>query len=296
MNSNNINIALITDKNYFVPAMVTMKSMMNKTKRNLDVKCILTEEVGLNTDELAQELQNEFPHVKMEFVFFDDSLLKNVKTKFHVSRAAYVKIYLPEILSDWNKCIFLDSDLLIRKDIGQLWDIEMDKELGAVWNPGYNKDNEVMGLGMEEETFNSGVLVMNLESMRMNNSSKALEIFIRDYNHLTHLNDQAAFNAIYKREWFHLPVEWNGQFLFYLRTSSKIGISKAEQKEMKKNPAIVHFTTSSKPWKYRSSHPFKKEFLSYFNTIPTAKYQGKVTIVDTLKRCREIFLLIKSNF
>src|SRR5699024_7062867 len=251
MDNEEIHIALITDNNYFNPALVTIKSMLNHTDRNVNIICIITEEINKNLDNIEVEFNNNFSNTNLEFVFFDDSVLENVKTKWHVSRAAYVKIYLPEIFSDWNKCIFLDSDLLVRKDIGLLWDLEMNKEIGAVWNPGYDKDNLIIGNSMEEKTFNSGVLVMNLKLMRENERSMELETFIKEKNDLTHLNDQAAFNAVYINSWYSLPIEWNVQFLFYLRRSKMIGMNKADVKELINDPAIVHFTTSSKHWKFR---------------------------------------------
>lgn len=300
MNKTQIKIALITDANYFFPALVTIRSVLKNTINKTDIRCILTEKVNFNLKEIENELERSYPNSSVEFIYYDDSKLSHVKPKFHVSRAAYVKIYLPEILSDWSKCIFLDSDLLIRKDIRILWENALKsnsgKEVAAVWNPGYNKDNAVMGLKLTDRTFNSGVLVMDLDLMRKNKSSLKLEDFIKNYNHLTVLNDQAAFNAVYKNSWEDIPLEWNAQFLLYLRRAKKIGVEKKELKKIRKEPAVLHFTTSSKPWKYRSMHPFKAEFLKYFNSIEGSKYLGKITLLDTIKRFREAFLLFKGRF
>lgn len=295
MENKKINIALITDSNYFQPALVTIESLLSTTSRDIEVRCILTERNHINTEKLKEEIELKHPNSNVSFIYFDDSLLKDVKPKFHVSRAAYVKIYLPEILGDWDKCIFLDSDLLIRKEIGNLWDNSLQKDsnkgIAAVWNPGYVKDNAVIGLDDEEKTFNSGVMVMNLKNMRNNESSKALETFIKNFNHLTVLNDQAAFNAIFKRDWESIPLYWNAQYKLYLEGATKIGISKEDLIDIRKNPAILHFTTSSKPWKYRSQHPFKNEFLGYYKEIEGYVYDGRVTFIDTLKKIREFILL-----
>lgn len=294
MNKDKINVALITDKNYFIPAVVTIKSMLANTNRKINLKCILTEKVVNDLKKLGDELENEYQNCTIEFLYFDDSILSHVQTKWHISRAAYVKIYLPSILSEWETGIFLDSDLLVKEDIGGLWDEfvadDSKAELAAVWNPGYNKDNKFMELGEDERTFNSGIMVMDLKSMRENGATKKLEKFIKEYNHLTMLNDQAAFNAVYKRQWLELPLKWNVQFLFFSKRRKVIGIDKESLANLKKEPAIVHFTTSSKPWKFRSVHPFKKEYLTYYLDIENAVYQGKISIIDIIKRGREIFL------
>lgn len=289
-----ITIALITDENYFIPAIVTIKSLLATTKRKVHIKCILTEIFSNDLETLSKELAVEFPTSKVEFLYFDDSRLKNVKTKWHISRAAYVKIYLPSILNQWEKCIFLDSDLLVNDDIGILWDSfacnEETKELAAVWNPGYYKDNKYMGLADNEPTFNSGIMIMKLNQMRKNKATEKLEIFIKKYNHLTLLNDQAAFNAVYKKNWTELPLRWNVQFLFFAKNKRTLGIKKDELAKLRTNPAIIHFTTSSKPWKFRSLHPFKEQYLSYFFKLRNANYQGKITIKDVIKKCREYCL------
>lgn len=289
-----IKVALITDENYFVPAIVTIKSLLSMTERKVHIKCIVTENFRNDLNKWAEEIADEFPNSQVEFLYFDDSRLKNVKTKWHISRAAYVKIYLPSILSQWDKCIFLDSDLLVNEDIGLLWDTfacnKETKELAAVWNPGYYKDNKYMGLADNEATFNSGIMIMNLHKMRENKATEKLETFIKKYNHLTMLNDQAAFNAVYKKNWTALPLRWNVQFLFFAKSNRAIGIEKNELDQLRNNPAIIHFTTSSKPWKFRSLHPFKKEYLSYFLAIRDANYQDKVTLKDSIKKCREYYL------
>lgn len=297
--NNNINVALITDKNYFFPALVTIKSTLENSQSNTHVKCILTEKVDYDLENIKKQLEKEYSNSKVEFLHFDDSDLSYIKTKFHISRAAYVKIYLPEILSEWDKCIFLDSDLLVRKDITVLWKKSFEDsepaELSAVWNPGYNHDNEFIGVTESDKTLNSGVLVMDLEKMRTNKSTKKLENFIREFNAKTHLNDQPAFNAVYKGQWKELPLEWNSQFLFFARRASKNQIDKKEQSVIVANPAIVHFTTSSKPWKYRSVHPYKKEYMKYYSSFENSIYEGKITFVDTLKRVRESLLMLLSK-
>lgn len=300
MDLEKINIALITDRNYFTPALVTIESLLNNTKELIEIRCVLTEEVETDIHQIENNFKNKYPNGIVKFIYFDDSVLSNIQTKFHISKAAYVKIYLPEILMDWSKCIFLDSDLLIRKDILELWSYAVnmsdDEELGAVWNPGYIQDNEFIGIENDGKTLNSGLLVMNLEAMRKNKSSDKLKEFIKAFNAKTHLNDQPAFNAIYKEKWIEIPLEWNAQFLFFIKSHKKIGIHKEELRKIKSDPAIVHFTTSSKPWKYRSVHPYKKEYMKYLNQIDKDFYDGKVTFIDTLKIFREFGLMTIYKF
>ena len=297
--NNEIKIALITDSNYFLPALVAIESLTANTSEQLNVRCILTKNVEYDIKQIEQNLKQKYKNLTLEFIYFDDSKLGNIQTKFHISKAAYIKIYLPDILSDWNTCIFLDSDMLVCKDVSQLWSIattmKEEQELGAVWNPGYIKDNEFIGVKDDEKTFNSGLLIMNLKAMRKNSSSEQLKLFIKDFNSRTHLNDQPAFNSVFKYKWLEIPLEWNVQFQFFVKSNKKIGITKEQLREVKKNPAIVHFTTASKPWKYRSVHPFKKQYLAYQNEYIELIEQENVDKLDFLKKLREKVLIAFYN-
>lgn len=292
MEKNDINVALITDDNYFLPAMVTIRSLCEHTKEKIIIKCIITENISEDTEVHVTDINNKYSNVDLQILYFDTTFLDDVKTKFHISKAAYVKIYLPTILETFNKVIFLDSDLLIRNDIKHLWDLFENKyELGAVWNPGYIKDNSLIGVKDTDKTFNSGVMLMNLEKMRINKSSEALEKFIKEHNGETHLNDQPAFNSIYRYNWQELPLIWNTQFQFFAKSYKKIGISKEEQKQLQSNPAIVHFTTASKPWKFRSHHPFKEEYNKYYKLIAKNPENNDFSVENLLKFIREVIIL-----
>lgn len=286
-----IRIVLITDKNYFFPAMVTIDSLLNNTEKNVEIAVVVFEKKDYSV--YSKQYEKKYPNATVEFIFFDENNIMNVQEKFHISKAAYVKIYLPEILSEWNKVIFLDSDLLVRKDIAYLWNyftlFSTNDIIAAVRNPRYNDDNRYIGIDEKTQTFNSGVMLMDLEKMREVESTKKLELFLKKYNHLTKLNDQPAFNYAFKNSWYELPLEWNVQFSFFLKNSSYLQIERKELIALRKKPSILHFTTASKPWKYRSIHPYKKEFLRYY--CEYTNYSPNKNFIDSLKKIREFFYI-----
>ncbi|MNI45910.1 General stress protein A [compost metagenome] len=53
--------------------------------------------------------------------------------------------------------------------------------------------------------------------------------------------------------------------------------SETEFNQVKNNPAILHFTTGSKPWHYLNLHPFKEEYFKYLDCslFPYIKFSEK---------------------
>ena len=70
--------------------------------------------------------------------------------------------------------------------------------------------------------------------------------------------DQDALNATLIGQWIILPTSWNWQFDRRIRTSQ---------------PAIVHFVTHDKPWRWSNRHPFKREYRKYRRKTPWRDYQ-----------------------
>lgn len=263
-----INIAFITDQNYLDYFLVAVNSLLEHTKSDLVVRAIITFPINESIKEKEKKISEKYENVSFSFVFFDENNhLKEINSKNHVSKAAYAKIFLPNILNDTDKVIFLDSDLLILDDIKKLWQHFDNNEftIGAVWDPAYNQDNKLLKLETHDKTFNSGVMLMNLNNMRINNDMTKLKEFIDEKNHLSYLNDQAAFNYIYAKMWFELPLRWNIQYRFYFSNNRYLNISKKGYSELMNEPGIVHFTSKSKPWQRRNAHPYKKRFLSYYS-------------------------------
>ena len=287
-----IEIVLIADKNYFNHATTTINSILKNTKSPTEITCITTD-VSL---EEIMHIECIFENKNIHFQKFDDSMLKAIKTKNYVSHAAYIKLLLPEIFKEKDKIIFLDSDLILNDDIGKLWDqFDENYTLQAVWNPGYNYDNDVFGLAKEDATFNSGVMLMNLKKMRENDDSDKLFKFIDEKNHLTALNDQAAFNAIYAHVWGKIALKWNVQHQFFLKKAEEFKLNKKEKIALLKSPSIIHFNSNSKPWMFRNIHPFKKKFIMYYTEVNGKLIYQDISMTSFLKKLREALMMRKNK-
>ena len=135
-------------------------------------------------------------------------------------RCAFFKLYLSEIMHNMSKVLYLDLDLIIQRDINELWkyfEYYPSKLLFAV------AEVNVTGIGSWYEThthykkhffpptgINSGVLLMNLAEMRALNVTG--EYIQRSNTEKVMLPDQDILNswAFFNKKLVHvLPCEWN---------------------------------------------------------------------------------------
>ena len=285
-----VQVVLITDERYISFAATTIASVLNTTECDITITCIVSD----ISEEILSLYEEKFSG-SVQFMRFDDSNLRHIKAKNHVSRAAYIKLFLPEILNTMDRVIFLDSDIIVRKDIAKLWDMFDDiYSIQAVWDSGYDGvENEVLGLSPTDKTFNSGVMLMNLSKMRQWQETEQLVAFVEEKNHLTILNDQAAFNAVYAHKWGALPLQWNVQYHFYFAPKDQLSLTKIEKAELLNDPWIVHFSTHSKPWMFRNAHPFKAEFKQIFQSINGRLSYRDMSVSSFAKKIKQYLKLIK---
>lgn len=90
------------------------------------------------------------------------------------SPGAMMRLYLPELLPNADKVIYLDCDIVVRTNIVDLWNIPLGSKYlaacldGAIVNESpWNRKRLYWNVGIIlEKYFNSGVLVLNLKELR----------------------------------------------------------------------------------------------------------------------------------
>ena len=156
-----------------------------------------------------------------------------------VTSAGFFKFLIPDVLSnEISKCIYLDSDLIINIDIKELWKINLANKpvaaaneielVGAPWiiPKRYLVKNEYVAY---EDYFNSGVIVMDLNSLRQ--SEKLIMEGIRFRGeHPCDFFDQDIWNYLFSKNYLKLSRKFNF-FVDQARKTSQIC------------PAIYHYVS-----------------------------------------------------
>lgn len=185
-------------------------------------------------------------------------------TLFHLSKAAYYRILLAELLPQEDKVIYLDCDIICRASLAELY----AQDMGTDWIRGVadideKKNTQRLSL---EHYINSGVLLINLKVWRAEHVQKKCLAFIRDHADIIILHDQDVLNVVCQGRISLLEDTWNAQFL---KTRKR---ANTHFNSIAKSANIIHFIGTHKPWHIGFRLPFfKKEYFSYLKLTPYYK-------------------------
>lgn len=156
---------------------------------------------------------------------------------------------LPEEVS---RVVYLDSDTLVRRPLEELFEIDLGQSgLGAV--PESHSAVERLGLPLDSAYLNSGVLAIDLDVWRRDQTSERMLARVMDKPGRWIFPDQDILAVEFAGGWTRLPPEYNVTHRFFAgRQSLPLPTS---------DPHIIHFTGQGmKPWQSLHPHPFADEF------------------------------------
>ena len=231
----------------------------------------------------------------------DVSLLRSARVSpdEHVSLATYYRILIPRLLpADVDKALFLDSDLIVRREIAEFYDQSLENATHAAI-PGALSEDDIKRLAMPDGSlyFNAGVLLLNLKLWRAENVSQRILDYMNAHPGNLRWWDQDALNAVLHSRWRACPPKWNAQSIFFSNhPATGLGVTHVDYEEAVTNPCIVHFTGSHacKPWLCGCTHPFKHEYYNYLRRTPwkTFKPADQPRVTDRLKAVIKLWLAL----
>lgn len=175
--------------------------------------------------------------------------LKDVPAVKRWTPGSLMRLYLPDILTDVDKVLYLDCDVIVNLDVKELWDIDISEYYLAAVHP----TNHVLSHYQHSKTvrntfknlnininnyFNAGMLILNLKNIRCKHPNFTNILFkkLDECRFLPYL-DQDLLNWFCQGEYLELPEKYN------LIASREFAISQARE-------AILHYAVpESKPWK-----------------------------------------------
>ena len=171
-----IPIFFAVDDGYIPFLAVTLKSMLSNASNNYnyDIKILYT---SISDENKTKILKLETDNAKIEFVdlnYYIEELQSKLYTRDYYTKTTYYRLLIPNLYPQYDKAVYLDSDLTVLGDVSELYNIDVESNLvGAVPDASVRKIKEfseyverVVGMNDYKNYFNAGVLVMNLKEMR----------------------------------------------------------------------------------------------------------------------------------
>lgn len=291
-------VVLAADDNFAMPLAATVRSALDNLAagRKLNIY-ILDGGIGeTNKRRLERSWPEERRHVT--WVDVDASALTDVPTSGHVNLVSYFRILLPSLLpAELRRVIYLDSDLIVRTDLTQLWNCEMGSNLCLaaqdcaapyldataalvsypqcgrhLGSPRPVANYRELGLDPLAAYFNAGVLLVDLAGWRDAELPRQMIACLETNQQHVLWWDQYAMNVVLAGRWGALDARWNqGSNIFSFPSWSQSPLDREAYHRLRDDPFIVHFTTRHKPWSVSCLHPLRKLF---FESLDRTDWAG----------------------
>lgn len=310
---NVVPVVLAANQNY-VPILYTCaQSIVNHTSNERKYEIYI-----FHTD-IEKESQKVF-HEQLErdnvrFTFIDVTrhvLGYRLEAKEHITTETFYRFLILDILKDYDKVLYLDCDMIIMRDIADLYDIELGNTLiGAAKDPDFmgqcNGANpatekycrEVLKIKSPFQYFQAGVLLFNVSELKKVTTVK--ELLEMSDTGIYKYSDQDILNVICEGRVTYLDMAWNLLVdCNHERWHKVIKFAPYyildEYEEARKHPYIIHYAGFLKPWmkpdedfaeeffKVARTNPYYEQILWNMNTAFASKVAYGVTAKEKLKR------------
>jgi lipopolysaccharide biosynthesis glycosyltransferase len=206
---------------------------------------------------------------RIRFHEIGDSRLEGLPVVEQFTPAMWYRIFLPELLPEVDRILYLDCDAIAADSLDPLWEIDLgDHYLGAVTN--IFQRNHVhrpaeLGLDGPQVYFNSGVLLMNLDQMRRDRCTAALLAYARAHARELEWPDQDALNVVLGERRLELHPRWNVMNSMFAFNAARRAFGRKALRDARRTPGIRHFEgpAANKPWDPECNAPLSELYVRH---------------------------------
>ncbi len=226
-------VAFGVDQNYMMPTTVAVKSIL-ANNRDTDIYIVndgLAPEWFWELNRIARMVNCRVidQRIDPELLVWDSGFQ-------HISGMAYARFFLPELMPDCQRILYIDCDTLVDSDITPLFTLDM-----GTYDVGCVQD------WLNRKLFNSGVMLFDADKWREKEIRKRLveTLDVMKEEGLP-TDDQQVLNRYFGENYLHLPLAWNFQ-------TGIDAVLPAEKSYIEKyghldDYRIIHYSTAAKAW------------------------------------------------
>lgn len=225
---------------------VTIQSLLDNSspEYTYSIKVLHMDISSENKKKIAKYEQE---NASIEFVdlnYYIEKIKDKLYTRDYYSKTTYFRLFIPNLYPQYDKALYLDSDIVVLDDIAKLFATDMGDNLVAAapddviqFNPVFQTYVEkVVGVADYRRYFNAGVLLMNLHQLR---KFKFQEKFL-------YLLDKIKFSVAQDQDYLNRLCK--GRVTFLERTWNRMPIEDPRIKP--EEVRLVHYNLEFKPWHF----------------------------------------------
>lgn len=272
-NLKEIPIFFAIDDGYTKFLAVTIQSLIENASKDYKylIKVLHT---NVQKEHMEQIKKYENQNVSIEFVdlrYYIEKVKDKLYTRDYYTNTTYFRLFLPELYPQYDKVLYLDSDIIVLGDISELYNTDMGTNLVAAAPDDIIQTTKVfqdyaelvVGVAKYQHYFNAGVLLMNLDELRKFKFQEKF-LYLLEKVKFSVAQDQDYLNRLCKGRVKLISHDWN--VMPYVNEETK-------PEDIK----IVHYNFAYKPWHFEDV-----TYNEYF-----WEYAKKTEFYDEILKVRE---------
>ena len=260
MMNREIPIFFTIDDSYAPFLAVALNSAIKNSDPQRNYKAVvLYQDLGADNISRLQSLQTEnfkieLMPIRANMEALDDRMSNRLRCDYF-TLTIYFRLFIPSMFPQYDKGIYIDSDVVLTDDISKLFDIDIGENYIGACNdlsiadipPLVAYTEKAVGVNAKEY-INSGVLLMNLKKMRDDDLEGHFLALLNKYHFDSIAPDQDYLNAMCNGKIYYLDEKWDTM--------------PNDAKPMLTETSLIHYNLFSKPWCYDGIQ-YEEQFWNY---------------------------------
>lgn len=244
--NNTIPIFFAVDDGYIPFLAVAIESILaHASKENYYLIKILYTNISDKNKRIIKKYENDILNIEfVDLTYYINEVKDKLYTRDYYTKTTYFRLFLPDLYPQFDKVLYLDSDITVLTDIAELYNINVKDNLVAA-APDDVIQNEpifqeyvekVVGVSDYRHYFNAGILVMNLDELRKFKFQEKF-LYLLETTKYAVVQDQDYLNRMCKGRVKLFDNTWNRM---------PIGGDIVPREELK----LIHYNLAYKPWHF----------------------------------------------
>ena len=266
-NDNNVAVALSANEYYVPYVAVLLESIRQHISGNHNYDfIIMTKDIVQHSQKRLNAIFADNENVSVRFINVSryEDFFSHVFLRGHFVIETWFRLLMPELLSNYDKVLYLDCDMVVNADIAELYDTDiegyllaacLDADTAGLYN-GFEKGkrkymDEVLKIKEPYKYFQAGTILFNLKEFRNTYTTQQMLEFASSEQ--WELLDQDVLNYLAQGKVKYVDMSWNVMYDWrYIR--EKEIIKRAPKYlynmylESRNHPKIIHYAGPEKPW------------------------------------------------
>lgn len=288
-----IPIFFAVDDVYIPFLAVALQSLIDNAsdKNYYSIKILYT---NISEENQAKINKYQRENVDIEFVdlnYYINKVKDKLYTRDYYSATTYFRLFIPDLYPQYDKVLYLDSDIVVLSDIADLYNIDMENNLVAAAPDDVIQTIKVfqeyaelvVGVTDYKRYFNAGILLMNLDELR---KFKFQDKFL-------YLLSKVKFSVAQDQDYLNRLCKGRVKLLENTWDRMPIGGDVVKREDLH----LIHYNLAFKPWHFEDIL-YKEYFWKYaqqtefFDIIQSIKEnyteEEKFKDMESDKKLREL--------